>query len=277
MRILVAIDLAVSGHDWLIGRANDWAGHLKAMLDIVYVRRADVSLAEIDNYHAQLQMLLDKVEHDRRGIPRCVVGTADDILVQLSSEYEVLVVGPREPGALERMLRGTMAVRILLRAHCPILIPRAEKWSDSGTPKILVAVDIHGPNQDKVVEYAARWTQTLGGRLDAVYAVAESIPHIKDDKIRARAEQEWLAGHQGEVDAVEAILAGVSDEIRGDALLRRGQPEAALVAMSDRYDMVVLGNRERDGLTGFILGAVAQHVVRNSKCDVLTLPTADLG
>jgi len=276
MRILVAVDLAVSGHDWLIGRASDLAGHLDATLDITYVRSPDVSLASIDNFLAQLRMLLSKVEPARRGVPRCEVGVPDDVLVELSSEYDALVVGPREPGALERMLRGTMAVRILLRAHCPVLIPRAKLWDAEATPRILVAVDINGPNQDKVVGFAARWGQTLGGRLDAVYAVAESIPHIKEATVRERAEQEWLATHSSELDKVKSILATIPEDIRGEALLRRGQPEAVLVAMSSNYHMVALGNRERGGLTGFILGAVAQHVVRNARCDVLTLPTADL-
>ena len=275
MRILVAVDLAVSGHDWMIGRASGLAGHLGATLDIAYVRSADVSLASIDNFHGQLQMLLAKVDPKRRGVPRLEVGKPDDVLVELSSEYQALLVGPREPSALERMLRGTMAARILLRAHCPVLIPRAKTWATDGPPRLLVAVNINGPNQDKIIDYAGRWGATLNGRIDAVYAVSESIPYIKEATVRERAEREWLAAHRAELDKVNAILATVPVENRGSALLRRGQPEAVLVAMSAQYQIVVLGNRERGGITGFILGAVAQHVVRNANCDVLTLPTAD--
>ncbi len=275
MRIVVAVDLAVSGHDWLIGRANNLANHLGATLDVVYVRSTDVSMAEIDNYHALLHLLLGKIDPAHRGVPRCEVGVPDDVLVQLSLEYQALVVGPREPSALERMLRGTMAVRIILRAHCPVLIPRADQWERDVPHKILVAVDINARNQDKVVEYASSWATTLGCQLDAVYAVAESIPHIKEATVRRRAEREWLAAHQSESDKVSAILASVPEAIRGEAILRRGQPEAVLVNMSSDYHLVVLGNRERKGLTGFILGAVAQQVVRKAACDVLTLPTAD--
>jgi nucleotide-binding universal stress UspA family protein len=221
-------------------------------------------------------MMLSKVEGTRRGKPLCQPGIPVEVLVDLSSEYDALVVGPREPGAMERMLRGTMAVRVLLRAHCPVLIPRSTEWAE-GTARVLVAVDIHGSHQDKVVDYAADWAGVLDGRLDAVYAVAETIPHIKEATVRERAEREWLARHQSEMRSVETILAEVPDRVRGKALLRRGQPEAALVNLSSEYHLVVLGNREREGLAGMLLGAVAQHVVRNASCDVLTLPTADLG
>jgi len=276
MRILVAVDLSATAHDWLIARSDDLAERLGATLDIIYVRSDDASLATIDNMLAQLQLLLSKVASTRRGVPRCEVGDPVTVLVALSSEYDALVVGPREPGAMERMLRGTMAARILLRAHCPVLIPRAKRW-EPGDARMLVAIDIHGRHQDKVVDYAANWTRAVGGRLDAVYAVAETIPHIKERTVRERAEKEWLARHQAERDALSAILDSVPDALRGEALLRRGQPEAALVVLSGSYHMVVLGNRERDGLAGMLLGAVAQHVVRNASCDVLTLPTADLG
>jgi len=276
LRILVAVDLSATAHDWLVGRADDLAGRVGAVLDIVYVRSADLPLEKIDNIFARLQGLLGQVGATRRGVPRCEVGDPVGVLVQLSTEYDALVVGPREPGAVERMLRGTMAARILLKAHCPVLIPRANEWA-SEQARILVAIDINGRHQDRVVDFAARWTQALEGRLDAVFAVAETIPHIKEPTVRERAEREWLARHSAELQAVESLLADVPAEFRGEALLRRGQPEAALVVMSGGYHMVVLGNREREGLAGVLLGAVAQHVVRNSACDVLTLPTADLG
>jgi nucleotide-binding universal stress UspA family protein len=275
MRILIAVDLAAPAHDWLIGRADDIAARVGATLDVVYVRSPDASLATIDNQLVQLQMMLSKVDGPRRGKPRCEPGVPVEVLVALSSEYDALVVGPREPGAVERMLRGTMAARILLRAHCPVLIPRSTEWAE-GSAKVLVAVDIHGRHQDKVVDYAADWTRALEGRLDAVYAVAETIPYIKEPTVRERAEKEWLARHQSEMSAVEAILKHLPDGLRGEAMLRRGQPEAALVHLSTDYHLVVLGNREREGLAGMLLGAVAQHVVRNASCDVLTLPTADL-
>jgi len=173
------------------------------------------------------------------------------------------------------MLKGTMAVRIMLRAHCGVLVPRKHDWAEPG--RLLVGVDLKGPVQQMLVERAAHWADSLGAKLDLVYAVAERIPTIRDPVVAARAEKEWLARHHEEQLALLRLLERhVHSKVRGDVQLRRGAPEEVLVSLSEQYDLVVVGNRERQGLAGLLLGAVAQPVVRRARCDVLTLNTADL-
>ena len=62
-------------------------------------------------------------------------------------------------------------------------------------------------------------------------------------------------------------------ESKGQAVLGTGIPQEALVAMSELYDLIVVGNREA-GIADLLLGSVTHQVVRNAKCDVLTLPSA---
>ena len=189
--------------------------------------------------------------------------------------YDAVVVGPREPSALERMLRGTMAVRVLLRSHCPVLVPRGALNSE-GSTKVLVGVDLHGPVQQPIVQRAGAWAAHMGGTLDLVYAVAERIPTIRESSVAEAAEKDWLAGHQALIDKLGVFRDALPVGVRGEVMLRRGDPEGVLVHLSGDYDLVVVGNRERQGLSGMLLGAVAQQVVRRSLCGVLTLNTADL-
>jgi nucleotide-binding universal stress UspA family protein len=53
----------------------------------------------------------------------------------------------------------------------------------------------------------------------------------------------------------------------------RGEPDDAMVQASQQADLVIVGNREREGLAR-LLGTVAQRVSRNASSDVLSLPTA---
>lgn len=275
MRILVAVDLSMPSHDALLARTARFARQADGVVDIAYVHRADASLAEIDNYEARLKGLLAMIEEGRRGQARLVVGDeVDDAIAGASADYELVVVGPREPGALERLVKGVMSVRVLRKAHSPVLIPRGERpWGDP--PRLVLGVDIEGEGQEELVDRAAEWAGRLSATLDVVYAVAEMLPQIREAQVAERAEREWQARHGEEQETLEALLARVPEARRGQALLKRGDPETVLVQASESADLVVVGNRERQGLSGWLLGAVARPVARLAVCDVLALNTAE--
>jgi nucleotide-binding universal stress UspA family protein len=70
------------------------------------------------------------------------------------------------------------------------------------------------------------------------------------------------------------LASHVRAEYRGAATVRRGEPEEVLIAMSHDYDLVLVGNRDREGLARIMLGAVANGIVRRAACDVISVPTA---
>jgi nucleotide-binding universal stress UspA family protein len=275
MRILVAVDLAAETHNWLVERVNPVVVRTGGTVDVLYVQSVDADLALIDHHDTRLRGLVRSVPVGHQGRARLEAsGNPEDVIVKLSRDYDMIVVGSREPNALERMLRGVMATRVMMRAHCPVLVPRGDQvWSQPS--RVLLGVDIHGPVQDVLVTATGEWAARMGGTLHLVYAVAERIPTIRDPLVAAKAEVEWLTAHQEEIDALAHLMALVPEVARGECVLRRGDPEGVLVALSGQYDLVAVGNREREGLTGLLLGAVARAVVRRAHCDVLTLNTAD--
>lgn len=277
MRVLVAVDVSAATHGWLISRAVAFAERLGASVDAQYIRDSKMSLQDIDSADRSLQDLVQNLPPGVRGQARIRMDDCTEAgLLEAAEGYDAMIVGPREPNAIEAFFKGPMAIRVLLKAPCPVLVPRNEReWKD--TPTVLVGVDLNGPTQGPLVRAAGAWADRLGGRLDLVYAVAERIPNIRDPNVRARAESEWLASKNQEMDALRRLQVLMPEGCRGDLLLRRGDPEGVIVSLSRRYDLVVVGNRERQGLTGLILGAVSQQVVRRSVSDVLTINTADLG
>lgn len=50
-----------------------------------------------------------------------------------------------------------------------------------------------------------------------------------------------------------------------------GNPVAEIVALSDTYDLVILGTHGRTGLKHFLLGSVAERVIAASHCSVLVI------
>lgn len=257
MRALVGVDLQATGHEWLVERAALYAERIGAPLDLVYFLSG---AAEGVDHRVRLASLMPDVPPERKGIARIEPANPEDGFVHLSNEYDVIVVGSREPAMLERLLHGPMASRILRQARCSVLVPRGERPA-AQAPRLLVGVDVEGPAPTRVLAWANRWAAWLGGSVHIVYAAAA---HRGDwlgvkDTLRSRLEN-MLAAH-------------IEEPYRGTVQVRRGEPEDTLVQMSQDFDLLLVGNREREGLAKFILGTVAASVVRRAACDVISLPT----
>lgn len=276
MRVMAAVDIATRSQRWILSRSVEFAKRLGSTVDAHYVRSASLALADIDRADRRLQEWVHELPAEIRGQARISIAESpEEGLVAAGDGYDAMIVGPREPNAIEAFFKGPVAGRVLLKAPCPVLVPRSERpWADQ--PHLLVGVDLNGPGQGLLVDAAGMWAERLGGRLDLVYAVAERLPSIRDAHVRARAESEWLAGKRQEQAAMAELQQRIPEGCRGQLLLRRGDPEGVIVQLSQSYDLVVVGNRERQGLSGIILGAVSQQVVRRSVSDVLTIDTANI-
>jgi nucleotide-binding universal stress UspA family protein len=271
MRAVVGIDLRTDGHTWLLQRALAWSSRAGATIDLVNFAPSDDG-----DRLARLQLLLDTLPEPFRGRAWIDPAPPAEGLVQATETADLLVVGSREPAALERWIHGPMATRVLRQARCPVLVPRAEQ-PPAMPARLLVGLDIADDDgAARVMGLAATWAQRFQGRVSAAYAVAQSLPHIADKEVRERAEREWEALHAAEKAKLVALLREhVPEGPRGEALLLRGEPDDALIQASSSADLVVVGNREREGLAR-LLGTVAQRVVRQAASDVLSLPTASM-
>ena len=75
---------------------------------------------------------------------------------------------------------------------------------------------------------------------------------------------DFVAEHFQGVDAQGIVVVGYAAE------------EILNLAEKEHADMIVMGTRGRKGLDLILFGSVAEKVVKNSKCPVLTIrPTDD--
>ena len=87
--------------------------------------------------------------------------------------------------------------------------------------------------------------------------------------------QTGLSGIEERVaDDLERILVELQDAgISAEYLSARGSPERIIleVASSKNADLIVMGTHGRTGLAHVVLGSVAERVVREAPCPVLTV------
>jgi nucleotide-binding universal stress UspA family protein len=274
VRILVGVDLSVGGHEWLIDRAAAWAARLAATVDLVYVLGDH---AETADHRARLLAFSERLPPAHRGVVRVEQGQPADELVRMSEEYQLLVMGSRELPALERLLKGHLATRVLRQSRCAVLVPRADHEPVGDSPKLLVGVDVDGPDPGTVLRLTAEWADRLGGRVVALFAEPGHLPHMPDRDYREAAEREWHALRAPKRQRLTELFEQyVPEEERGEVLVRRGEPDEVLVELSKEHDLVIVGNRTRTGIAGFVFGPVGGQVVRRAHCDVLVVPSASV-
>ena len=136
--------------------------------------------------------------------------------------------------------------------------------------KILIATD--GSMQS---EHAAlvgvEIARLSNAKITAIY-VADTgmLSHLPTDIALASIREILLQEGDKATSHVEELArsAGVACE----KMVLEGNPSEELLNLSEGMDLVVLGRVGRTGLERFLLGSVAEKVVRNSKVPVLTVP-----
>ncbi|MGB7545171.1 MAG: universal stress protein [Methanothrix sp.] len=138
--------------------------------------------------------------------------------------------------------------------------------------KILVATDgsEHGYRAARV---ALELGRISGGKVTAIY-VADTVKtsHLPDDMLLFSIRELLLKEGREALKQVESLAQekGVAFE----SLVVEGNPGSEIIryAEASGMDIIILGAVGRTGLDKFLLGSVAEKVVRNSKIPVLTVP-----
>lgn len=152
----------------------------------------------------------------------------------------------------------------------------------SDTNKILCAVDL-SEGSSKVLEGATTLAAKLGGEVSLVHvfdhplynmptgfsppagyaaALIEADKGIRD-QLEARLGEMAQSASQAGVAVVAKLLEGPAAQVITDE------------AQSGAYQYIVVGTHGYSGFKHFLLGSVAERVVRLAACPVLTIPTKD--
>jgi nucleotide-binding universal stress UspA family protein len=139
--------------------------------------------------------------------------------------------------------------------------------------KILCATDFSSC-AEHAVDHAVRLARALGAELVLLHVAVEA-PLFREglagsDEVRRvfAAQREWARATL-EQRAAACRSAGVPTL----ALVVSGVPAQAILAAADTEaaDLIVLGTHGRGGFARWLLGSVADRVVRSARCPVLTV------
>lgn len=179
-------------------------------------------------------------------------------LVERSKAAEMVVVGSRGCGALQRMLLGSVSSGLVHRSHCPVAVIRDEAGLTDRAADAPVVVGIDGsPASEYAVEIAFGEASRRQVDLVALHTWLES----SDDFIGAG----WPSVRERADEILAERLAGWQERYP-DVVVRRvvkmDNPIHQLLALSESAQLLVVGSRGRGSIAGLFLGSVSSAVVQ---------------
>jgi nucleotide-binding universal stress UspA family protein len=228
---------------------------------------ANHELRELASQHFEEVDITDTVAIDAESTPAAIADYADEHGTGLC------VVGTHGRTGLSRLLIGSVAENIVRHAHCDVLtVP--PKTAHAVLPKRILATTDFSPASAHALEIAGMLRRTLGAELTLVHTFDPTLPvpntgetpgpFLPIEELRQQLDasmQEAKTTHFGDDPKVSTDL--VVGESTAEAILAYAEDKAV--------DLIVIGSHGRTGLARFLIGSVAERVIRGAPCPVLTV------
>jgi nucleotide-binding universal stress UspA family protein len=214
------------------------------------------------------------------GMPRAKVrpllarGRPHEEIRRRSASADLIVLGRYGQRSFRDLLLGSTAERVLQGGTVPVLLVARRARAPYRRP--LVAIDL-SPATAPALDLAARLVAPGAGVLHVVHvyetANAQVLHRVGTPAARA------AYARQCRTEARRAVLKRLQETdaaaMVGRVVLRRAEPRGAILETAEQQntDLLVLGTHGRSGVADWLLGSVAEAVMRHATCDVLVVPS----
>src|SRR5690606_8769829 len=198
-------------------------------------------------------------------------------LLRYAEEHDVdlVVMGTHGRRGIERAVIGSVAEEVVRHAACPVLTVRQRKEppGEGRVTSVLVPVDFSSHSRE-ALRYARELAASYEAGLTLLHVVEETlhpafygpalrsiydaIPDIEDQAVP---ELERFFGETEGADVAARFVA------------RPGRAASAIAdhAEEEGHDLIVMATHGRTGVERFLMGSVAEKVVRRAPCPVFTV------
>lgn len=254
------------------------ASYLAAALDGGYAILDDEALKRGAKQVVDEAVEIAKTRGDVRISSSIEPGDPAAVLVEMSAEVDMVVVGSRGGGSFADRLLGTVSSALPAHAKCPVVIVPRHTSGKKFMPieRIVVGVDgsdVPSSGLRRAIDEAGIWDARLTAVSAVPIATGTSMMTWAPSGVDHSAMLKEVRKGMGV--AIDHALEGRDIEVARHAL--DGSPASLLIEFSTAVDLVVVGTRARGGLAGVLLGSTSQTVLGHSTCPVMIVPSDHLG
>ncbi len=139
--------------------------------------------------------------------------------------------------------------------------------------RVMLAVHLH-EGAERVVAEGVRWAERLSATLDLAFVdeYQYNLYLVDDPGVRGVLDEQWSRVHLEAKAKLDALMGMVPEAVRGEARFLEGRAAEQIVEAGSGADAILIGTHGRKGMAHFLLGSVAEKVVRMSPVPVIVLP-----
>ena len=201
-------------------------------------------------------------------------GSPIDMLLELSHDVTMIVMGSRGMGGLSGMVMGSVSANVVSHAHCPVVVVRENNAVTADNKYGPVVVGVDGSEvSGKATAYAFREAQARGAELVAIHTWMDMQAQTSLAGLAA-AQAEWgeIEKEQGELlsERLEPFENEYPD-VKVTRIIARDRPVRALADAAQGAQLVVVGSHGRGGFRGMLLGSTSRALLQSSPCPVMVV------
>ncbi|WP_314688366.1 universal stress protein [uncultured Bifidobacterium sp.] len=232
------------------------------------------ALGDDNAAHNDAQEILSKAKAiaDEQGVEAVtliVTGDPSSVFVELSRNYNLIVIGNRGKGGLAERLLGTTSSSLPAYAYCPIVV--VPYTDDDGHLMHLnntIARVAVGSDESKwglkALDIAASFAHGWGAGLD----VLSAVPRVQG----ADGDSAVMDSYLDDLETRVKPLREQYPDLEISTKVVPGNAVNALTKASLDHDVVVVGSRGRGGFTGLLLGSTSQGLIQHAVSPVYVVP-----
>jgi len=193
--------------------------------------------------------------------------------------YDLIAISTHGRSGPKRWLHGSVADEVLHSVNVPLLLFRPPNTLDEGldpeTPLRHLIVPLDGSSLAEEALPTARFLASHAGMavnlMQVVPFMAKTFRGYEDAYFDPKVEEELETNAKRYLEGVKTRLAGES--IEAASLMVRGHPATRIIehAQETEGSLVVMCTHGRTGMGRWLLGSVAERLIRESQRPVLLI------
>jgi nucleotide-binding universal stress UspA family protein len=272
-RILYATDFGQAGQDAMdmaVYLGKTYNSEIVLVHVIPQIEHSQVSLDSVRETITE-HMEKTKKEFHRRGIQNVhlvvTTGSAFDQIITLAEDQnvDVILMGSGDKTGEERFPLGITAEKTIRKAKKPVWV--VKRGTRPAVKNILCPVDLSEPSS-RALANAIQLSQTFGSQL-TVLSVLEPLKQFYEHLGHWFTDESWVPDESRFDRFLERFDFQNANWTRA---VRKGQAHAEILELSREIgaDLLVMGSVGRTALNRILIGSVAEKVIRELPCSVVT-------
>lgn len=200
-----------------------------------------------------------------------VLGSPGGVLARLSEIAELVIVGRRSVGGLERMFVGSTSVAVVSGAKCPVMVISAAAHPGEVGSRKLIGVGMNtSPGNHVTLEEGFKRASKLGCNLEIIHALQPAVGFLAP-RVSPSDLDEQLNYIQGGLEALARKCAVEYPDVKYEVVVTADSPINELVSRSERFDLLVVGSSD-SRLPGLGLGGLLRGLMAHAECPIYITP-----